>query len=50
MCGRYLNAYNWNFGTLGGGDLRIASGTERDHVSAAAANSLLPQQGGGCSI
>lgn len=46
MWGVNLNAYNWNFGTLGGGDLRIAAGADAINVSAAAANSLLPQQGG----
>jgi filamentous hemagglutinin len=46
MWGVNLAAYNWNFGTLGGGDLRIAAGADAINVSAAAANSLLPQQGG----
>jgi filamentous hemagglutinin len=38
-----LAAYDWNFGTLGGGDLRIAAGGNAVNVSAAAADSLLPQ-------
>ncbi len=38
-----LAAYDWNFGTLGGGDLRITSGGSALNVSAAAAGSLLPQ-------
>lgn len=41
-----LAAYNWNFGTLGGGDVSISAGRDALNVSAAAANSLLPQQGG----
>jgi filamentous hemagglutinin family protein len=41
-----LAAYNWNFGTLGGGDLNIAAGRDALNVTAAAADSLLPQYGG----
>jgi hypothetical protein len=41
-----LAAYNFNFGTLGGGDLRIAAGGSAVHLSAAAADSLLPQASG----
>ncbi len=41
-----LAAYNWNFGTLGGGDLRISAGHDVSNVTAAAAGSLLPQYGG----
>jgi filamentous hemagglutinin len=41
-----LAAYNWNFGTLGGGDLRIAAGGSALNVSVAAADSLLPQAAG----
>jgi hypothetical protein len=41
-----LAAYDWNFGTLGGGDLRIASGGSALDISAAAAGSLLPQAAG----
>jgi hypothetical protein len=37
-----LAAYDWNFGTLGGGDLRITAGRDAVNVSAAAADSLLP--------
>jgi filamentous hemagglutinin family protein len=40
--GVYLNAYNWNFATLGGGDVRITAGGNVTNVSAAAADSLLP--------
>ena len=42
-----LAAYNWNFGTLGGGDLSISAGHDALNVTAAAAGSLLPQYGGG---
>jgi len=42
-----LAAYNWAFGTLGGGDLSIAAGRDVINVSAAAADSLLPPEGGG---
>ncbi len=42
-----LAAYDWTFGTLGGGDLSIAAGRDALNVSAAAADSLLPQEGGG---
>jgi filamentous hemagglutinin family protein len=42
-----LAAFDWNFATLGGGDLRIAAGGNATNVSAAAADSLLPQWGGG---
>jgi hypothetical protein len=42
-----LAAYDWNFGTLGGGDLNIAAGRDALNVTAAAADSLLPQYGGG---
>jgi filamentous hemagglutinin family protein len=41
-----LSAYNWNFGTLGGGDLAIAAGGSAQNVSAAVADSLLPQPAG----
>jgi hypothetical protein len=41
-----LAAYNWNFGTLGGGDLSIVAGRDALNVTAAAADSLLPQYGG----
>ena len=41
--GTNLAVYDWNFGTLGGGDLQIAAGGSVVNVSAAAANSLLPQ-------
>jgi filamentous hemagglutinin family protein len=41
-----LAAYNWNFGTLGGGDLSIAAGHDAMNVTAAAADSLLPQYSG----
>jgi filamentous hemagglutinin len=40
-----LNAYNWNLGTLGGGDLKISAGGNITNVTAAAADSLLPNQG-----
>ena len=42
-----LAAYDWNFGTLGGGDLTISAGGSIGNVTAAAADSLLPQYGGG---
>jgi filamentous hemagglutinin len=41
-----LSAYDWNFGTLGGGDLRISAGRDANNITAAAADSLLPQYGG----
>jgi hypothetical protein len=41
-----LAAYNWNFGTLGGGDLNLVAGRDALNVTAAAADSLLPQYGG----
>jgi filamentous hemagglutinin family protein len=41
-----LAAYDWNFGTLGGGDLRLSAGGSAINVSAAAADSLLPQAAG----
>jgi filamentous hemagglutinin len=41
-----LAAYDWNFGTLGGGDLRISAGGSAINVSAAAADSLPPQGAG----
>jgi filamentous hemagglutinin len=41
-----LSAYDWNFGTLGGGDLRISAGRDASNITAAAADSLLPQYGG----
>jgi filamentous hemagglutinin len=41
-----LAAYNWSFGALGGGDLRLSAGRDALNVSAAAADSLLPQWGG----
>jgi filamentous hemagglutinin len=41
-----LAAYDWNFGTLGGGDLKITAGRDALNVTAAAADSLLPQYGG----
>jgi filamentous hemagglutinin family protein len=47
MWGVNLAAYDWNFGTLGGGDLKIAAGGDALNVTAAAADSLLPQYGGG---
>ncbi|MDB6102111.1 MAG: hemagglutinin-related protein [Gammaproteobacteria bacterium] len=47
MWGVNLAAYDWNFGTLGGGDLRIAAGGDALNVTAASADSLLPQYGGG---
>jgi filamentous hemagglutinin family protein len=40
-----LAAYNWNFGTLGGGDVRISGGRDLLNVTVAAADSLLPPQG-----
>ena len=46
MWGVNLAAYNWNFGTLGGGDLSLAAGRDALNVTAAAAGSLLPQYGG----
>jgi filamentous hemagglutinin family protein len=46
MWGVNLAAYDWNFGTLGGGDLVISAGRDAMTVTAAAANSLLPQFGG----
>src|SRR5262249_36646869 len=46
MWGVNLAAYNWNFGTLGGGDLSLTAGRDALNVTAAAANSLLPQYGG----
>ncbi|MGO9037842.1 MAG: filamentous haemagglutinin family protein [Steroidobacteraceae bacterium] len=42
-----LAAYDWNFGTLGGGDLKLAAGRDALNVTGAAAGSLLPQYGGG---
>jgi filamentous hemagglutinin len=42
-----LAAYNWAFGSLGGGDVSIAAGRDVINVSAAAADSLLPPEGGG---
>ena len=47
MWGVNLAAYDWNFGTLGGGDVNIAAGRDALNVTAAAADSLLPQYGGG---
>jgi filamentous hemagglutinin family protein len=44
-----VDAYDWNFGTLGGGDVRISARGSLLNVSAAAAGSLLPQYGGGTS-
>jgi hypothetical protein len=41
-----LAAYNWNFGTLGGGDLTLSAGRDALNITAAAADSLLPQYGG----
>ena len=41
-----LANFNWNFGTLGGGDLHITAGRDALNVTAAAAGSLLPQYGG----
>jgi filamentous hemagglutinin family protein len=41
-----LASYGWNFGTLGGGDLSIVAGRDALNVTAAAADSLLPQYGG----
>jgi filamentous hemagglutinin family protein len=46
MWGVNLASYDWNFGTLGGGDLVISAGRDATTVTAAAANSLLPQFGG----
>lgn len=46
MWGVNLAAYNWNFGTLGGGDVTLAAGRDATTVTVAAANSLLPQFGG----
>jgi filamentous hemagglutinin family protein len=46
MWGVNLAAYNWNFGTLGGGDLTLSAGRDALNVTAAAADSLLPQYGG----
>jgi filamentous hemagglutinin family protein len=46
MWGVNLAAYNWNFGTLGGGDLSLTAGRDALNVTAAAADSLLPQYGG----
>ncbi len=46
MWGVNLAAYNWNFGTLGGGDVTLAAGRDATSVTVAAANSLLPQFGG----
>jgi len=45
--GTNLAAYGWNFGTLGGGDVSIAAGRDALNVTAAVADSLLPQYGGG---
>ncbi len=42
-----LAAFDWNFGTLGGGDLTITAGRDALNVTAAAAGSLLPQYAGG---
>ena len=36
-----VNAFNWNFGTLGGGDLNVRSGRDALNVTAAAAGSLI---------
>jgi filamentous hemagglutinin len=41
-----LANFNWNFATLGGGDVHITAGRDALNVSAAAAGSLLPQYGG----
>ncbi len=41
-----LAAYDWNFGTLGGGDLSITAGRDALNVTAAAADSLLPPYAG----
>ncbi len=41
-----LAAYDWTFGTLGGGDVSIAAQGSASNVTAAAADSLLPQYGG----
>jgi hypothetical protein len=41
-----LAAYNWNFGTLGGGDVRVSAGRDATNLSIAAADSLLPQASG----
>jgi filamentous hemagglutinin len=46
MWGVNLAAYNWNFGTLGGGDLTVSAGRDALAVTAAAADSLLPQYAG----
>ena len=40
-----LARYDWNFATLGGGDVVISAGRDANRISAAAADSLLPQNG-----
>ena len=45
-----LAAYKWNFGTLGGGDLRLAAGRDALNVTAAAADSRLPPYGGAAQL
>jgi filamentous hemagglutinin len=42
-----LAAYDWSFGTLGGGDLVVAAGRDATTLTLAAAGSLLPQYRGG---
>jgi filamentous hemagglutinin family protein len=46
MWGVNLAKYNWNLGTLGGGDLRVAAGHDALDLMAAAADSLLPEYTG----
>jgi len=41
-----LAAYDWTFGTLGGGDVNVAAAHNAANVTVAAADSLLPQYGG----
>jgi filamentous hemagglutinin len=45
-----LAGFNWNFGTLGGGDLNIAAGGSAINVSAAAADSVLAQPIGAAPV
>jgi filamentous hemagglutinin len=40
-----LAAYDWNFGTLGGGDVSVTAGGNALNVSIAAADALLPPNG-----
>jgi filamentous hemagglutinin family protein len=41
-----LAAYDWTFGTLGGGDVQVSAGRNATNISVAAADSLLPQASG----